>query len=368
MAEENPFAGPRKVDPFQDPSVRAATSPGVTADEYNPFEEKEEAPILPSQPEPEPPKPKKQEKKKEEKKKEKKEKSPKQSSPPKAEEPPSYTSAPSFGKDEVSSKKERELQEREAALREREQTLGQLQDRANNFPPLPKFCPIKPCCYVNLRTDIPQSERWKMILLTVLLVYYWVVLAYNLFCTIGGIAIGPKCSTSDDYGVEFGIALAYFIILIPGSLMCWWFPGYYAYKNNSSLAFLWYFFVLAVQAGGLVLNGLGVPKLGAAGLINGACFLNGQNIPAGSNSVPGSYKAFGAFYIICAFLWFIPIPAFVILIFLGWRYYRSKGLTMQGAAAEAAKGAASNKLVQQAAVGAAKTGLQAGVAAAAAGN
>ena len=97
----------------KDPSVKAATGSGVTADEYNPFEEKEEvrllvshcsycilnaassthlqAPILPSQPEPEPPKPKKEEKKKEEKKKEKKEKPPKQSSPPKAEEPPSYT-------------------------------------------------------------------------------------------------------------------------------------------------------------------------------------------------------------------------------------------------------------------------------------
>ena len=65
---------------------------------------------------------------------------------------------------------------------------------------------------------------------------YWAVLGFNLFCTIGGIAIngiGTKCTTSDDYGVEFGISLAYFIIFIPGSLMCWWFPGYYAYKYST---------------------------------------------------------------------------------------------------------------------------------------
>ena len=65
-------------------------------------------------------------------------------------------------------KKEEELAARERALSEREKAYGVADPRPNNFPPLPAWCPVKPCFYHNIKDEIPPSEQWMMRLILIL--------------------------------------------------------------------------------------------------------------------------------------------------------------------------------------------------------
>ena len=267
-----------------------------------------------------------------------------QSSPNNWDDPPKYEPPSSTSQ---RSAKEEELAKREAALMEREQNIAKVEGgvHPNNFPPLPPCCPIKPCCYVSLTEQIPPSEQWKMKLLTAMMIYYWVVLIYNFICTVAGLVVSTDTAT---YGTTMGVCIAYLLLFLPCSLFCWWYPAYYAYKNNSSLGYLWFFLVMSVQTIGFAINALGLPNLGAAGFINSVIVFNAS-------------KAVGAMFIICGLLWIVPIPFSAILIFLVHRYYRSSGKSINEATQEAMTGAASNKYVRQAAVGAAKEGIKASV-------
>ncbi|KAL5481292.1 hypothetical protein EMCRGX_G021425 [Ephydatia muelleri] len=223
--------------------------------------------------------------------------------------------------------KEEALAKREAELKAKEVQLPIV--RPNNFPPLPPCCPIQPCCYVNLTEQIPPAELWKMRVLTILLIYYWGLLIFNFICAIAGV-IGHS-SSSYDYGTTLGISIAYVILCAPAALFCWWYPVYRGYKSNSSLSFLWFFFVMGFQILGFVLNFLGIPTLGAAGLINGIPFFSGGS--------PGV----GAMFMICCVLWLLTIPVSAVLLFLVHSYYRSSGRSINEATREAMTGAASNK-------------------------
>ena len=180
-----------------------------------------------------------------------------------------------------------------------------------------------------------------------MMIYYWALLVFNFICAIAGL-IG-KSNSSYDYGTTLGISIAYLILCAPAALLCWWYPVYRGYKSNSSLSFLWFFFVMGFQILGFVLNFLGIPTLGAAGLINGIPFFNGGS--------PGV----GAMFMICTVLWLLTIPVSAALLFLVYRYYRSSGRSINEATQEAMTGAASNKYVRQAAVGAVKEGVKAAV-------
>ncbi|KAL5481290.1 hypothetical protein EMCRGX_G021423 [Ephydatia muelleri] len=157
------------------------------------------------------------------------------------------------------------------------------------------------------------------------MIYYWGVLVYNLICGIAGVVLDINF-----YGVTMGVGIAYLILFVPGSLFCWWFPAYTAYRRDSSLCYLWFFFVLAFQILGFVLNMLGLQQLGGAGFVNGA----------------NAFKA--------------AIPVAAVLLFLVHRYYRSSGRSINEATQEAVTGAAKNKYVRQAAVGAATEGFRSG--------
>ncbi len=67
-------------------------------------------------------------------------------------------------------------------------------DRANNFPPLPKFIRIKPCFYQNVDEEIPQPYQQL------------VRRVYNLWmCEYRNVAFTVKSSISDFLKFEWSI-------------------------------------------------------------------------------------------------------------------------------------------------------------------
>ena len=97
--------------------------------------------------------------------------------------------------------------------------------RQNNWPPLPNFCPVKPCFYQDINVDIPV-EFQKIVKY---LYYLWIghvslllsnfVLGF-LFLLVGG---------DGAIGIMF-LSLIYFVIFTPSSFVCWFRPAYKAFR------------------------------------------------------------------------------------------------------------------------------------------
>ena len=61
------------------------------------------------------------------------------------------------------------------------------------------------------------------------------LLTYNLIVAISG-AIVAGTKHNDSYLVTMGFAIAYFILFIPGSMVCWYIPVYRAYRSVRRVA------------------------------------------------------------------------------------------------------------------------------------
>lgn len=357
--EGNPFATEEGINPFADPSVTQVTEPppsGTGQEEYNPFAEEGKPKKAETQLPRLPPPPSKADVKAKNKSKAK---SKKTTEPAPAimqaddDRPPPYNSgAGPFASEEDSEllKREEEIARREQDLQSREKNLERLGpiQRNNNFPPFPSFCPspLKPCFYININVEVPPPERWKMWALLALMIFTWIMLLLNIFISIVGAAVASDKLRS-EYLITMGVAILYLVLFVPGTLFCWFLPVYHAYRKDSSLAYMWFFFVMLFQILSYVLNGIGVPNLGACGFFNGAKLFGSDE----------DEKAAGAMYIIMGVLWLTAIPFTVILVFLVHRYYRQSGGSINRATEEAVSGAAKNKAVR----GAVKSGVTAGV-------
>jgi hypothetical protein len=356
--EGNPFASEEGINPFADPAVTQVTEPPPSSgpDDYNPFAEggkpaKKEEPELPRLPPP----PTKSDIKA--KNKAAKAAKPKKVEPPPAvvqakdDKPPAYSSgAGPFADQEQSEleKREAEIAQRERDLQAREKNLERLGpiSRENNFPPFPAFCPspFKPCFYININVEVPPPERWKMWALLGLMIFTWVMLVLNVFVSIVGAAVAKN---KNVYLTTMGVSILYLVLFVPGTLFCWFLPVYHAYRKDSSLAYMWFFFVMLFQVLSYILNGIGAPNLGACGFFNGVKLFGPDE----------DQKAAGAMFIIMGLLWHLAVPLAILLMFLVHRYYRQSGGSLNRATEEAVSGAAKNKAVR----GAVKSGVNAGV-------
>ncbi|XP_068928660.1 secretory carrier-associated membrane protein 4 isoform X1 [Petaurus breviceps papuanus] len=133
-----------------------------------------------------------------------------------------------------------------------------MSEKANNFPPLPKFIPLKPCFYQNFSDEIPIEHQFMVKRIYHLWIFYCISLMVNLVaCLAWWIAGGD--------GVNFGLAVLWLLLFSPCSYVCWFRPAYKAFRADSSFNFMTFFFVFGAQFILTVFQAIGFPKWGACG-------------------------------------------------------------------------------------------------------
>lgn len=226
--------------------------------------------------------------------------------------------------------RQRELEIKAAELAAREEALRQGGEfrRQHNWPPLPAFCPIKPCFFQDINVDIrPEFQR------TVQLGYHlWIAFVFtqilNLLAAILLLSYGVA-----DAGQNVSFSLMTSIFLIPLTYMSWFRPLYKAFKDDSSFNFMVFFFVFFMQTLIVGLWSLGLPtgpcglyvalkNLGTSVFLTLILFI-----------VTGSWMA----YAIASTLYLLKVHSI----------YRSSGASMAKARSEFTQGIISNQYVQQ---------------------
>ncbi|XP_034031823.1 secretory carrier-associated membrane protein 2 [Thalassophryne amazonica] len=319
--DNNPFAEPNNENPFEDPSVTQATISTVEpVDKYNPFPahptEGLASHTIPASTTPYQP----------------------AVLQPTAEPSPQATAAAAQAN---LLRQQEELERKAAELDRREQ---QLQSRAptgreNNWPPLPRWFPVKPCFYQDFSEEIPvEFQR-----VCKMMYYLWMFHCVTLFLNV--LACLAYFTTSANNGVDFGLSILWFILFAPCSFICWYRPVYRAFRTDSSFSFFFFFFVFCCQVVIFIIQAVGIPGWGNSGWIS-------------AFTITSSNKAVGAIMIVVAILFTICAVLSVILLKMVHGKYRRTGASFQKAQQEFSQGVFTSKTFQTAAAGAATSAAQ----------
>jgi len=232
-----------------------------------------------------------------------------------------------------------DLERRAGELESREQELNRTQQtvlKENNFPPVPSFCPWKPCYYHAIDIEIPISSQKSCKIMFYLWQFYVLTLLVNF---IGSFAllIGGS-SDADSAGATFGVSLVYMLAFTPCSFVFWYRPIYKALRDDSSFNYMLFFFIFFFQIVICVISALGIPSFGTVGWINGLA-----QIARGSGGV-------GALMIITGLMWTILSAGMILYYKKIHATYRVSGGSLEKAQGEVATGIASNKTVQNVAI------------------
>ncbi|XP_047236644.1 secretory carrier-associated membrane protein 2 [Girardinichthys multiradiatus] len=318
--DTNPFAEPSNINPFNDPSVTQVTNSSIEpVDQYNPFPQSNDYPATHT--------------------------TPASTSPyqpavlqPSTEPSPQASAAAAqanlLRQQEELERKAAELDRREQELQSRGPT-----GRENNWPPLPKFFPIKPCFYQDFSEEIPAEYHrvCKM------MYYHWMFNCVTLFLNL--LACLAQFITWAIHGVDFGLSILWFILFTPCSFLCWYRPVYKAFRNDSSFNFFFFFFMFFCHVVIVIIQAVGIPYWGNSGWISA--------ISAISNN-----KAVGGIMIIVACLFTICAVMSVILLKMVHSLYRRTGASFQKAQQEFSQGIVTSNGFQTAASGAASAAAQ----------
>jgi len=235
-------------------------------------------------------------------------------------------------------RRQQELEIKAAELAAREEALKQAGDfkRTHNWPPLPSFCPIKPCFFQDINVDIrPEFQR------TVQLGYnLWTGFVFtqmlNIFAAILLLIYKVPDSASN---LSFGLMT--FIFFVPLTYVSWFRPLYKAFKNDSSFNFMVFFFVFFMQTLVVALWSLGLPTAGPCGLY-----------VAIKNMDKGVILAMFLFLVTASWMGYTAASALFMLKVHS--IYRSSGNSMAKARSEFTQGIISNQYVQQTVANAAR--------------
>ncbi|KAK3098720.1 hypothetical protein FSP39_022388 [Pinctada imbricata] len=170
--------------------------------------------------------------------------------------PPPYTESSAQRIDTADLQKRQEELERKAAeLQRKEQEMKNMQfnDRQNNWPPLPKCCPVGPCFYQDFSVDIPLEFQRTVKFVYYLWMFYSVVLFLNVLASLAYFIV------DGNGGTTFGLSIVWFVLFIPCSFICWYRPLYKAFRSDSSFNFFLFFFIIFFQIVACVIMAAGVP-------------------------------------------------------------------------------------------------------------
>lgn len=302
----NPFSAEPAENPFDDPSVTQVTNSTITSvDHVNPFSTEETqgftspAVLQPTQPAPTAPK-----------------------------EVAAAAQVDFLRRQEELEKKAAELERREEELRTRDQNQTGL--KQNNWPPLPGFCPIKPCFYQDFSEEIPEGSR------RVCKSIYYLCMMNGVTLFLNVLACVALFVTSPSTGVNLGLSLIWLVLFTPCSFLCWYRPVYKAFRTDSSFSFFFFFFVFFGQAVIFIIQAVGIPGWGNSGWLI-------------TFSVFSSNKVVGGIMMMVAVLFTLCAVLSIILLKMVHSSYRHTGASFQKAQQEFSDGVFSNKSFQSAA-------------------
>ncbi|XP_042347183.1 secretory carrier membrane protein 2, like [Plectropomus leopardus] len=324
--DSNPFVDPVDVNPFQDASITQATS-GASENigEYNPFSATEMShtgttiPISAG------------------------------SSQPAI----LQTSVEQSAKANAAAgqakliKQQEELDRKAAELERKEQELQNRSEgrvlnsgaKENNWPPLPKFSPVKPCFYQDFEEEIPEEYRR----ICKRMYYLWMFHSATLFLNV--LACLAYFTADAANGVDFGLSILWFILFTPVAFICWYRPVYKAFRSDSSFSFFFFFFVFFFQVAVYIIQTVGIPKWGNSGWISSISMIR-KNL-----AVAVVMMVVAGFFTVNAVL-------AVILLKMVHSKYRRTGASFTKAQEEFSTGVLSNRTVQSAAASAATSAAQ----------
>merc|ERR1711953_162100 len=253
--------------------------------------------------------------------------------------PPSQVSTADFQRrQEELERRARELDRREQEIRNAPTNVKQ-----NNWPPLPKICPIQPCFYQDISVDIPVEFQQ-----IVKYVYYlWIghtalrlvsVLLGLMLIFVGG-GVGSLL-----------YAVLWFVVFTPLSYLLWFRPIYKAFRDDSSISFMAFFFIFFFQMIFTFFRML--TGLGSGGLIVGFELVSATGASGGTIFV-------GILLIIESVGFGILTLADFYVLTRVHKMYRSTGASMAKAQQEFTTGVMSNETVRQAAADAAAASMRA---------
>ncbi|CAG5134490.1 unnamed protein product [Candidula unifasciata] len=332
--ESNPFADPRnQQSPFSDSSVQQAARSGGqqgNLDDFNPFAGGTQTqPAYQGAGGVPPPRSAQAQ--------------PAIMTPSDAPPPYSQTGAQKVDTSELQRRQE-ELERKAAELQRKEQEMKSAPyagKRENNWPPLPKWCPVGSCFYQDFSVDIPLEFQRIVKFAYILWGFHVLVLFLNL---IGSLAY---FIVESGGGTTFGLSILWFVLFSPCSFLCWYRPLYKAFRSDSSFNFFVFFFIFFFQFCVYVVQSLGFTGF-TVGWINGI------------KTVTDNPSA-GAVMLIVAFFFSVEAAFSFFLLVKVHRIYRSTGASFQKAQAEFASGVMKNEAVRgaasDAAAGAARTAV-----------
>ncbi|XP_069898992.1 secretory carrier-associated membrane protein 2 isoform X2 [Dipodomys merriami] len=325
--DNNPFADPVDVNPFQDPSVTQLTNaPQGGLAEFNPFSETHAATTVPATQRPGPSQPAVLQ----------------PSVEPTEPHPQAVVAAAQAGLLRQQEELDRKAAELERKERELQNTAANLHVRENNWPPLPSWCPVKPCFYQDFSTEIPADYQR----ICKMLYYLWMLHSLTLFLNLLACLAWFTSDMAGGGGTAFGLSILWFVIFTPCAFLCWYRPIYKAFRSDNSFSFFVFFFVFFCQIGIYFIQLIGLPNLGTSGWLAAL-----SSIHQGPLAVSIIMMVVAGFFTLCAGL----------SLFLLQRvhsFYRRTGASFQQAQEEFSQGIFSNRTFRSAATSAAQGAFQ----------
>ncbi|KFU92399.1 Secretory carrier-associated membrane protein 2, partial [Chaetura pelagica] len=245
---------------------------------------------------------------------------------------------------------ERKAAELEKKERELQNNAASFNPRQNNWPPLPKRCPIKPCFYQDFSADIPADYQRICKMLYYLWMLHSITLLLNLLACLAWFTV------DGSRGVDFGLSILWFVLFTPCAFLCWYRPIYKAFRQvlvpsvlGSSFSFFVFFFVFFCQIA--IYPWVPLPPLSPLSPPPGSGWIAALTDLRQNLAVAIIMMVVAGFFTLCAVLSLFLLKQVHSL-------YRRTGASFQRAQEEFSQGILTSRSFQTAAAGAASSAAQ----------